>query len=611
MTLAKRISPLALILLVGMLLRFWQLELKPLWMDEVITALFGFGRNYYDVPLEQAVPVSALGSIFTLNPNATCAQITQTVAVQSVHPPLFFCWMHSWLTWVQRLPLSQVWQLRALPALFGVLAIAAIYQLNTLAFSRSAGLTAASVMAVSPFAVYLSQEARHYTVPMVLVILALTGLNQLLLDLRQRQFHLLAWLGWIAVNSLGFYVHYFFLLAFVAQAVILVSAGMLGQELGGRRQEAEGRSQKLETKFSPYAAERSHGSLLPTPYSLLPLLAIALVCLTYLPWIPTLLSHMDRPETDWVKVNVPGVFAAIAPLFQIVSGWTLATIALPVEGQPLAVAVGLGSLMAIFSGWLVWRVGQGLWQLAQHPAARWGVWMLLLFTVLVMLEFLAIAYLLGKDFTQVPRYNFIYFPGLCALIGAGLSQPPATNKNSGTSPPLLNPIVRAIAQGRKFCDRHAVLLVLGVATLSSVLVISNQVFQKPYQPDQVARNLRFEPSQPILVTMAYSDFQDVALGLSFGLELARQAATMPQATEPQFAFLGQFKGYEGVWQTLSVLPQPLLFPLNLWVISPGLKRVGYRQELTLSSPEGRSHTCTIDPNHHYRIGIPYQLYRCQ
>ena len=77
------------------------------------------------------------------------------------------------------------------------------------------------VMAVSPFAVYLSQEARHYTLPMLLVILALLGLYQVQTDLYQRQFRPGIWLGWVVVNSLGFYVHYFFLLAFVAQVATL------------------------------------------------------------------------------------------------------------------------------------------------------------------------------------------------------------------------------------------------------------------------------------------------------------------------------------------------------------------------------------------------------
>ncbi|MBF2027838.1 MAG: glycosyltransferase family 39 protein, partial [Oscillatoriales cyanobacterium C42_A2020_001] len=248
MTIAKRIPLLALILLLGAILRFWNLDFKPLWMDEVITALFSLGRTYYDVPLQQALPLAAFEQVFNLNPDASCTQIAVTVSTQSVHPPLFFCWMHQWLGWVNSLPLSWVWKLRALPALFGVVAIAAIDQLNRIAFSHKAGLLGAVVMAISPFGVYLSQEARHYTLPMLLVILALSGLYQILIDLHRRQFRPLIWLGWIAVNSLGFYVHYFFLLAFAGQVVTLLWLGR-GKKSGVRlpRASADG-SQESEDR---------------------------------------------------------------------------------------------------------------------------------------------------------------------------------------------------------------------------------------------------------------------------------------------------------------------------------------------------------------------------
>ncbi|MDX2239812.1 MAG: glycosyltransferase family 39 protein [Leptolyngbyaceae cyanobacterium bins.302] len=612
MTIAKRIPLLALILLLGFGLRFWHLELKPLWMDEVITALFSMGRTYYDVPLEQALPLSAFQQVFTLNSSASCTQITQTVSTQSVHPPLFFCWMHQWLRWLNGLPFSWVWKLRALPALVGVVAIAAVYQLNRSLFTTRAGLVGAAIMAVSPFAVYLSQEARHYTLPMLLVILALCGLYQLLLDLHDRQFRPIIWLGWIAVNSLGFYVHYFFLLAFAAQAVTLIWQG--------RRHSP--------TPLAKRGAARPQPPI-PNLHALLPFLAIALVCLTYLPWLPTLLSHMNRPETDWVKVNVPGVLAAIAPLFQLVSGWTLAVIALPVENQPVWLAIVNGCLMALFSGWLAWRVGVGLWHQWQDPDTRLGIRMLGMFCLVVIGEFLAIAYLLGKDFTQVPRYNFIYFPAVCALIGVGLSSP-LTQPARSTQQPARFRAWSGLSWFWAKCNRSVVLILCLVATFSSVLVISNQVFQKPYNPDQVASRMVQDRFASLLVVSAYNDFQDVALGLSFALQLGKQEQSQihsversprlskleqpiqqQRATEPNFAFLGQFKGYDPVWQQLALMPQPLPLPLNLWIIAPGLKRVGYPQQLTLNQNTNQPQTCSIDPANYYRIGIPYQRYRCQ
>lgn len=606
------------ILMLGAGLRFWHLDLKPLWMDEVITALFSLGRTYTDVPLDQALPLDIFEQLFRLNPQTTCPQIVDTVTTQSVHPPLFFCWMHTWMTWVDSWPFSWVWKLRALPALGGVGAIAAIYLLNRVAFLPSAGLLGAALMAVSPFAVYLSQEARHYTLPILLVILALLGLYQLLLDLHHQSYRPAIWLGWIAVNSLGFYVHYFFLLAFIAQVIVLgITCWMLIRK--GNTQNPV----KMRSLSSPRQP-------------LVPLLAMAAVCLIYLPWLPTFLNHMRRPETEWLRP--PSHWShAIAPLYQLPISWVLMVVALPVEQQPWWIALVSILLMVVFSLWLGRRVSQGIRQLWQLPETHLATWMLLLFIAVVVLEFLAIAYFLGKDLTAIPRYSFIYFPALIALVGASLMQPverlgsglrrerdsaeltveasvahvssPNTERGWGAG---IGGRRRVLRRAIAVLDRRAIWVVLVVSTVSSLCVSGNLVFQKPYNPERIAQDIRsVEPHLPTLVTMAYSDYQDVAMGLSFALGLQREMSQLSWRSPPvNFALMAQNQGYDLVWRNLSLLKHPLTFPLNLWAISPGLKRSGYRQQLVLQDQGGTSHPCSIDPAHYYRMGIPYQRYRC-
>lgn len=571
---------LAGIVLLGAVLRFWHLEMKPLWMDEVITALFSLGHTYQDVPLDAVLPLSAFEQIFTLNPQTTCAQITKTVSVQSVHPPLFFCGMHQWLGWLNPLPVSWVWKLRSLPALFGVAAIAALYLLNRIAFSAKAGLVGAALMAVSPFAVYLSQEARHYTLPMLLVILALIGLYAMLIDLQNQRFRLLVWLGWIGVNSIGFYIHYFFLLAFFAQSVTLV--------LGDRK---IAQSNRAASKWA--MQDFTLPAWLPTTA----LLAILAVCLTYLPWLPTFFSHIGRPEIDWMKPYAPSWQHTIAPLYQLPVGWILMVAAFPVEQQPLWVVVFWGVPTLFFIGWLIWQVSRGLRQW-RSPQSHLGAWMLVTFILTVVLEFVAIAYLLGTDITQVPRYNFIYFPAVCALIGACLSQ----------RSPIRDQSNKAWVE---WSNSQAIAIVLLVALLSSIFVGQDLVFQKPYNPNRVAQNLSVEPTENRLVVNAYQDFQDIALGLSFALKLKQQEHQAKSSSHTHFALLPQTKGYDQVWSNLAQLNQPLSLPLNLWVISPGLKRSDYPQQLLLSDRLSIQHSCAIDPTHYHRLGVPYQLYQCQ
>ena len=110
----------------GAILRFWNLDLKPLWLDEVLTALLSLGGRYEDVPLDVVFPASTLQHLFTLKPEISCSEIAQAVATKSTHPPLFFCLMHQWLNWVEPIAQTLSWKLRALPALVGVLAIASM-----------------------------------------------------------------------------------------------------------------------------------------------------------------------------------------------------------------------------------------------------------------------------------------------------------------------------------------------------------------------------------------------------------------------------------------------------------------------------------------------------
>ncbi len=333
-------------------------------------------------------------------------------------------------------------------------------------------------------------------------------------------------------------------------------------------------------------------------------LATICICLTYLPWLPTLISHVSRPETDWLKLQESNWANVLAPLYQIPLGWILMVVALPVEQQPVWIAVLSGGFMLTFAVWLVWQVsgrfGQ-LWSTPEiHPATR----MLVIFTLVVLLEFLGIIYLLGKDITLVPRYNFIYFPSVCALLGASLVQ-------QGEGRGRRQEGRRKQGHGWIFSGRRVIVWVLLVGIISSVFVISNQVFLKPYQPALVAKDMRVEPEKPLFVGMGYADFQDVALGLSFALALQNQTLNQTsKRIDNQFAFLPRSQSYGQTLHALAEFRQPLNFPLNLWFIAPGWRRTDFPPHLALSKQVGKPDNCKIDPANYHRLGIPYQMYRC-
>ncbi len=533
------------VILLGGLLRFWHLDLKPIWLDEIITALFSLGRNYTDVPLDVVFPVERLSQVFSFKAVLTCPQIAANLATYSVHPPLFFCLNHSWIQapFVGMMHQDWIWSLRSLSALFGVISIAAICWLNAIAFSRTAGITAAALMAVSPYAVYLSQEARHYTLPILLITLSLVGFVQIYKDLLQQKLRYSVWLGWTAVNCLGFYTHYFFILAFVAQVVTLLAF--------------------------MYSQRRS----LPRHSLLVITLSILFVFASFTPWLLAMTSHFNRSETTWLpQLNY------FAPIYQTLASWVLMLIALPVENQPWWIAVSSGLVMLVLSLWIARFVFRGLKQLWHSSTTRLSTLMLLSFTTIVLLEFFAIVYFLGKDITIAPRYNFVYYPSFCALVGASLG-----------------------VQNFRF-KLQAKYIVIVFGLVSSLFVVNNLAFQKPFNPQLVAQNMNLEPATPLMMVVGYATYQDVALGLSFAWALEKIRS---DRVPTNLAFFARSPGYESVWQKLSAAPIPDATTVNLWVVASGLRRRDYPAQLTVSHKQ-----CQIDTTQHYRIGIPYQLYRC-
>jgi len=558
------------IIFVGLLLRLWQLDLKPIWLDEVISSLFGLGRNYLDIPQGQVFPLATVRQIFSLNPSTTCPQIVETVSTQSVHPPLFFCWLHSWARSLDFLPLSPLWKLRAFAVFWGCVAIAAVFLLNRSLFSRRAGWFGAAFMAVSPFAVYLSQEARHYTLPMVLITLALLATYHFYVDLQNGQVRWAYWLSWVVINSLGFYVHYFFLLAFAAQVVALALA-LWWFPVG------------LESTARPHPPKHLWAQLRQ-----LALLSAA-VCLAYLPWLSTFISHITRPETDWMLPTGPKWAQGIAPLYQLPVGWVAMFITLPVEKQPLWLKLVFGGIMLAVFGWVLTLLVKRLRRLRHAPLVQPGIRLLGLYLLVVLAEFFVVIYVLGKDLTLVPRYNFIYFPAVCALVGVGLA----------VSSESLQPQWKNYRFG---------LVVLAVATFSSALVVNDFVFQKPYYPNVVAQDVRAIAGTPNLIGVVNRNWQDVALGMSVFLTLEEMERSQPDA-QSQIFFIPRLP--EGrTWQTLAQLQQPYSAPLRLWLIIPDAPRAFFPESLTLPGRDGASLTCTSSIKQHFRRGVPHRLYQC-
>ena len=106
---------------------------------------------------------------------------------------------------------------RLLSALFGVATIPLVYLIGKRLFEARVGLLAALLMAVNTFHIQYSQEARSYS----LLVLLVTISTLFLIEIIERP-SWKSWAGFILAAGLAVYSHWFGLLALAAQASSLV-----------------------------------------------------------------------------------------------------------------------------------------------------------------------------------------------------------------------------------------------------------------------------------------------------------------------------------------------------------------------------------------------------
>jgi hypothetical protein len=335
-------------------------------------------------------------------------------------------------------------------------------------------------------------------------------------------------------------------------------------------------------------------------------MAIAILFLGYLPWIPVLLTHFSRPETEWLGLY-PG-WGYLAPLYQGLAGWIIMLVMLPVERQPLAIAIPLGFLMITFFLWITVQALKGWRNFShQHPTHP-ALWLISSTTLLILLQYLAIIYGLGKDLTLAPRYNFVYFPGLWSLLALALTQIPSQPRRFQSS--------KRLAWRSLNAARYAPGLAIAAGLLSSILVVHNLSFYKNPDPELIATQIlngdpRWDKTSERSTAIAfhYPSPQELALDLSITLRL--QPAMPSQAEqEVAIAFLPYPPNTVPDWQPLPVLPGTISPPLHLWNFA-GPKSPASPTALEIPTATQAQARCSTNPTKPDNLfGMPYQRYRC-
>jgi uncharacterized membrane protein len=198
-------AALALCIGVGAALRWVNLEQKPYWFNEAFTALRVSGYDEHDevIPaLYTGRPVRADDILEFQRPNAdrgTWHTVRGLARKEPHQPPLYFVMARA----AAAAGGETVRPTRALSAVWGVAALAACYWLcRELFASPSVAAIATALMALSPFFVRYSQEARPYSLWTAAMLFSSACLLRAVRTGRRR-----SWVAYSLLLMVGLYAH--------------------------------------------------------------------------------------------------------------------------------------------------------------------------------------------------------------------------------------------------------------------------------------------------------------------------------------------------------------------------------------------------------------------
>ena len=340
-------ASMALLTAVGIGVRLIQLDSQSFWAYEGFTAFHAL-LPFWSIPAELA----ALDS----------------------HPPLHYLMLSLWGSAAGTTEFS----FRIVSVFAGAATIPLIGILGYRFFNRATGVAAATLLILSPFHVWYSQEARMYALLTFFVLGALLLLHMAIVrapgaDQASRSRSAVYWIGHAILVTLALYSHYYGLF------VIPLGLAMLFlTKPSGRRW-----SETIK------------------PWLLANLASLAIFAL----WVPAILDQFGRAEGGFSpNLSLPQVLAALINTFAVGEyAWF---------DQSLIVALALGGLAIAGAAFA------GFWGRKDRGAAV----LLLIWLVGPPLIALAMTLVLGIDVRATGRMYYLFcLPAFLILIGRSLS----------------------------------------------------------------------------------------------------------------------------------------------------------------------------------------------
>ena len=334
----------------GAALRFYNLGEHGFWYDEIATA--------------QAIHASTLD------------ETLRQVQGWGDHAPLT-----ALITWLLRGWGGGEWAVRFPYAVAGTLAIAALFALARAVLPRRAALLATLLMAVAPFAIYYSQEARPYS-----FLMLFTSVQMLAAYRASTRSSPLDWLLLAVASILNLYTGY---VALFPTTVAFAFAGLatFTRTIRARR---SNNPISINHPLTHHVSRFTFHAPLTTRWLMLGM-AAALTAAAYVPWLPSLMSFLERRDLGFGRLR--SYEATLGDVYALFNN-------LGLGGAWLAlICVGLGAA--------------GVWA----TRGRMAGWLILLWAALPVAAFLAAG---GSAIVTLPsRYFSILFPLAVLLIALG------------------------------------------------------------------------------------------------------------------------------------------------------------------------------------------------
>ncbi|NJR57777.1 MAG: glycosyltransferase [Cyanobacteria bacterium CRU_2_1] len=476
---------------------------------------------------------------------------------------------------------------RSLSALFGVASIPAAFGLGHFAFrSLVVGQIAAALMAVSPFGIYLAQEARHYTLPILWIIASLTCLIAAARTIRDRT--PLAFgicIAWVLVNVLGIATHYFVILTLMAEAIVITAIGLI------QSWQEQGRWYPSSHWWRLWAVA---GGTIAGGVS----------------WLPFLPDLQGSPLTQWIQRDGRSGLEWLDPIAHIIASCVSMIYLLPIQAVSQGVAIASGIVLIFLILWTIPKLIWGWSVQCQNRDRRLSIMVLSSVVLSAICLFVVSTYVLDRDLTIAFRYHFVYFPAVIILIGAALAsswEKIPKPSNSASSSARLSWLYTG---GKK------TVLAIGLLSLiGGLTVISNLGYQKTHRPDVVvqaiqqeaAENLAQGLEENILVAIAHQTHGQTGrlMGIAWQMRHDQTHSSTDLVPNPQFLLVHLSEHPQSPIKTLRRSLNRAPRPLALWLVNfqdapdDSLDMLLNRQKC---SPE--THPESVD-------GYRYRLYRCK